>query len=93
MSKEFQSYLSTKMKEDDGAQEHAEIISFGAASRWMKIPQADRDMLLNNVFCGHCGDVVTIVDYTIEPDKFGIVLQGKCKNCGHEVARLVEMES
>jgi len=35
---------------------------------------------------------VTIVDYHITEDKFGIVLEGKCKNCGHDVARLVKMD-
>lgn len=31
-----------------------------------------------------------IVKYTLHDDKFGVLLQGKCKKCGKDVARLVE---
>jgi hypothetical protein len=93
MSNDVQGYISGKIKEEELQPEHTQVISIEAASKWMKIPQGHRDELLSNVWCGKCGDVVTIVDYTIKPDKFGVVLEGKCKNAGHQVARVVEIEN
>jgi ribosomal protein S27AE len=48
--------------------------------------------LIKNVFCTNCRDVVAIESFTIEDDKLGIVLNGKCQQCGHEVARFIESE-
>jgi len=45
--------------------------------------------LVENVYCGKCGET-TIVEYTINDDKFGIILNGKCKQCGESVVRLIE---
>jgi ribosomal protein S27AE len=59
--------------------------------KWSCIPEEYRKRIIDNVFCGKCG-VTTIVDYSITSDKYGILLKGKCKKCGHEVARLVENE-
>jgi hypothetical protein len=36
--------------------------------------------------------VTTIVKYALYNDRFGILLKGKCKKCGKDVARLVEDE-
>lgn len=50
-----------------------------------------REKYLKNVWCVTCGDVVTMVSYHITDDKFGIAIEGKCKKCGKDVSRLVEM--
>ncbi|MBC9786236.1 hypothetical protein H1S01_17380 [Heliobacterium chlorum] len=60
--------------------------------KWWGMPRELRKKLVENVWCVHCRDVVTIVNYEVEADKFGVVLQGKCKTCGYDVARLIEME-
>ncbi|MEC2072278.1 hypothetical protein [Alkalihalophilus marmarensis] len=65
------------------------IVDFKAAQKWAKIPKDFQQQLLENVFCRSCG-VTRIVDYGIETDKFGIVLTGKCKKCGADVARVIE---
>ena len=57
--------------------------------KWAKIPADIQQRLLHNVFCSKCG-VTTIVDYSIQNDQFGLVLQGRCKQCGGSVARFVE---
>ena len=57
--------------------------------KWAKIPVDMQQRLLNNVFCSKCG-VTTIVDYGIQDDQSGLVLQGHCKKCGESVARFVE---
>ncbi|TLS36019.1 hypothetical protein [Pseudalkalibacillus caeni] len=61
-----------------------------ANKKWLSIPKETRSRLISNVFCSNCADVTTIQGFTIEDNQFGIVLKGKCKKCGHEVARVVE---
>ena len=65
------------------------ITDLNAAREWAKRSREEQNIILTNVFCSNC-HVTTIVDYTIEPDDYGILLKGKCKTCGKEVARLVE---
>ncbi|WP_249869109.1 hypothetical protein [Oceanobacillus saliphilus] len=65
------------------------VIDFEAARKWSKIPKDTQALLLNNVFCSHCGET-TIVDYTLHNDEYGVLLRGKCKKCRGDVARLVE---
>lgn len=63
--------------------------NLAAIRKWKKLDIATRKRLLESVFCGDCL-VTTIVDYNITMDKFDIVLRGKCKKCGKDVARVVE---
>lgn len=65
------------------------VIDFKAAQKWAKIPKNIQKRILSNVFCGKCG-VTTIVEYTINDDKLGILLKGKCRKCGNEVRRFIE---
>jgi hypothetical protein len=65
------------------------VIDFKAAQKWAKVPKDMQELLKNNVFCSSC-KVTTITDYTLHDDKFGVLLKGKCKKCGKDVARLVE---
>lgn len=37
-------------------------------------------------------EITSIIDYTLNYDKFGVLIEGKCKKCGNYVARLVEDE-
>jgi len=67
------------------------VSDFKAAQKWNKLPVNIRAMLVNNVFGSACG-VTTIVGYTFHDNKFGVLLKGKCKKCGKDVARLVEDE-
>ena len=67
------------------------IIDFKAAQKWAKVPKKFQEELIRNVFCSTCLET-TIIDYTLHDDKFGVVLKGKCKKCGENVARLVEVE-
>ncbi|WP_425804558.1 hypothetical protein ACHOLT_20445 [Desulfitobacterium sp. Sab5] len=67
------------------------IIDFRAAQKWAKLSRDTQQLLVNNVFCSACG-MTTIVEYTLHDDDLGILLKGKCKKCGRDVARLVEDE-
>jgi len=67
------------------------VTDIKAAKKWAKISPDIQQMLINNVFCSKCG-VTTIVDYALHNDRFGVVLKGKCKKCGGNIARFVEDE-
>ncbi|MBY7145027.1 hypothetical protein KFZ56_18580 [Virgibacillus sp. NKC19-3] len=67
------------------------VTDFKAAQKWSKIPKDIQMRLLSNVFCVNCTET-TIIDYDMHDDEHGILLKGKCKKCGEDVARLVEDE-
>lgn len=56
------------------------------------MPKNIREKLLSNVWCTNCSDVVKVVEYSIEDDKLGLIIKGKCTTCNGEVARVVENE-
>lgn len=64
-------------------------VDFKAWKKWNRITKEFQQKIINNVFCVKCLDT-TIVDYEIKDDAFGVLLTGKCKKCGGDVARLVE---
>lgn len=66
------------------------VLQMDANKKWLSIPKDIRNSLLSNVWCGNCSDVTTITAFIIEEHDFGIVLKGKCKNCGKDVARVIE---
>lgn len=65
------------------------VTDIEAMRKWKKVPKNIRLQLLSNVFCSKCL-VTTIVDYTLHNEDEGVLLQGKCKTCGEDVARLIE---
>lgn len=57
-----------------------------------KIGVENLALVLDNVYCAECGPTGMIEyenDIIIEPND-DTFLRGKCKKCGHEVARLLE---
>lgn len=68
----------------------AQKTSFKALQIWNLIPENIRSTILSNVYCVNCKDMTTIIDYSIEESKPGIVLRGKCTVCNGEVARIIE---
>ncbi|MDQ0971242.1 hypothetical protein QFZ31_001120 [Neobacillus niacini] len=67
-----------------------EVVSFSANKKWLAIPTAIRKELERNVWCVNCSDVVQIVNYIVQDSPPSITLEGKCKNCGKEVARFID---
>lgn len=67
-----------------------EVLSFAANKKWLAIPEATRRELEQNVWCRACSDVVQIVNFIVTDSPNGIVLTGKCKNCGKNVARVID---
>ena len=60
--------------------------------QWKRIPENIKQMILSNVWCSNCRDVVSVTDYQIENHELGLIISGKCSVCGSEVARVVEKE-
>lgn len=73
------------------ARRNTGVTDIKAIKKWAKIPPVTQQMIISNAFCHKCG-VTTIVDYALHNDRFGVVLKGKCKKCGGNVARFVENE-
>ncbi|MGV2940228.1 RQC-minor-1 family DNA-binding protein [Mesobacillus sp. LC4] len=73
-----------------GPQPTSSPLSFSANKKWLSIPQGIRQMFVQNVYCGHCRDSVQIVKYVIKDFNDTVVLEGKCKNCGNAVARVID---
>lgn len=63
-----------------------------ANKKWLSLSKDIRSQLLNNIWCSNCSDVTTIAGFIVENDELGIILNGKCKKCGHEVSRVVEIQ-
>lgn len=79
-----------KAEGDIKVKKDQEAISFTANKKWLSIPGETRRKLERNVWCSSCRDVVQIEKYIVQESTAGIVLRGKCKKCGHEVARVIE---
>lgn len=67
-----------------------ESSSFDANKKWLMLPVEIRQMLVRNVFCGHCRGAVQIEKYVIKDFRDTVVLEGKCKNCGNDVVRVID---
>lgn len=63
-----------------------------AYNRWRNLSEDMRRKVLETVYCGNCRGATEIVDYKQEVSKGLLVLRGKCKKCGFEVARVLEGE-
>ena len=57
-----------------------------------KIGAENLALVLDNVYCAECGTTAMVEyedDIVVEPSG-DTILHGKCKKCGHKVARLLE---
>lgn len=63
---------------------------FAAERRWTSLHPETRELLLANVWCGHCRHEVRIQAYQVIPSPGGIILDGACAVCHRRVRRFVE---
>jgi hypothetical protein len=61
-----------------------------ALKKWENLPAKDKRKILENVYCKSCVSSVEMVKYKAVLEGVVVVLWGKCKMCGHEVARVLE---
>ncbi|MCD8501943.1 MAG: DUF6155 family protein [Bacillaceae bacterium] len=59
-------------------------------NEWDKLPQEIKDKIVRNVWCGRCSGVTEIVHYQVGSSRNNIFLEGKCKKCEADVARVVD---
>lgn len=64
--------------------------STAAAKLWAGIPADSKKTLLSSVWCGKCGHAVTITNFTGVVKNGGLLLVGKCSECRHDVAKVIE---
>lgn len=71
------------------AQRGHNITDMEAFKKWNALQPETQQLIIQNVFCGTCG-ITKIVEYSLQNDRFGFVLNGQCEKCGKKVTRLVE---
>lgn len=66
--------------------------TFTPAARklWEQIPKDTQRLIQNNVWCGECSGQTTIVDFAGRVQSGCLLLEGKCSQCGTDVARFLE---
>jgi len=57
---------------------------------WDAIPSHFQERIVHNVWCPHCGDMTTIMDFTGQVHGKSLVLYGSCVTCRGKVARVLE---
>ena len=57
---------------------------------WSTVWPEARERILQAVFCTRCRTSVEIVDYSGRARNGDLILEGRCRNCGHGVCRVVE---
>jgi hypothetical protein len=61
-----------------------------AKKRWDEVPEWARKEIIENVWCTRCRTGVSMQIREGQMSAGSLVLRGTCKQCGHEVARVVE---
>jgi len=61
-----------------------------AKKRWSQIPESTRKDLLDNVWCVNCRTAISMQLRTGAIEGRSLVLRGTCKQCGGDVARVIE---
>ena len=73
--------------EHDRLEENWGVTDIKAAREWQKIPEEEKELLLNSAYCHNCKHTSFRSDYNLQIDKFGIIIQGYCAKCGAKIAR------
>jgi hypothetical protein len=63
-----------------------------AKKRWEQIPEKTRKDILENVWCSQCLTMVALQLREGQMSGSSLILQGTCKRCGNEAARLIEKD-
>ena len=61
-----------------------------ANKRWSQVPESIRKEILDSVWCGHCKTGTPLQLREGKMSGRSLVLQGTCKICGGEAARVIE---
>jgi len=61
-----------------------------AEALWGNLPETEKHIIVNNVYCGQCRSAVAMVGFSGFVEGPSLVLQGFCGVCGNKVARVIE---
>jgi hypothetical protein len=65
-------------------------LTIDAKRRWDQVPESIRKEILNSVWCSHCRGGSPMQLREGKMSGRSLVLQGTCKKCGGEAARVIE---
>ena len=54
---------------------------------WQSWLEECHDMYLHNAFCRNCRVTSFANGYTVRKDRFSLIIEGTCANCGDRIAR------
>ena len=76
--------------EEDEFRRGKGVTEIEALREWKKIPEHIRKLLLANAFCHNCGTTEFAPGYTLRMRHGCVLIEGRCAECGAEVARLCD---
>lgn len=82
-------FVAEEMEEDEFRRGKG-VTEIEALREWRKTPEHIRKLLLANAFCHNCGTTEFAPDYTLRMRHGRVLIEGRCAECGAEVARLCD---
>lgn len=82
-------FVAEEMEEDEFRRSKG-VTEIEALREWRKIPEHIRKLLLANAFCHNCGTTEFAPGYTLRMRHGCVLIEGRCAECGAEVARLCD---
>ena len=82
-------FVAEEMEEDEFRRSKG-VTEIEALREWKKIPEHIRKLLLANAFCYNCGTTEFAPGYTLRMRHGRVLIEGRCTECGAEVARLCD---
>ena len=82
-------FVAEEMVEDEFRRGKG-VTEIEAMREWRKIPEHIRRLLLANAFCHNCGSAEFAPGYTLSMRRGCVLIEGRCAECGAEVARLCD---
>ena len=82
-------FVAEEIDEDDFRRGKG-ITEIEALREWRKIPERIRKLLLTNAFCHNCGTTEFAPGYTLRMRHGCVLIEGRCAECGAEIARLCD---
>ena len=82
-------FIAEEVEEDEFRRGKG-ITEVEALREWRKFPEHIRKLLLANAFCHNCGTTEFAPSYTLRMRHGRVLIEGRCAECGAEVARLCD---
>lgn len=82
-------FVAKEMEEDEFRRSKG-VTEIEALRERRKIPEHIRKLLLANAFCHNCGTTEFAPGYTLSMRRGCVLIEGRCAECGAEVARLCD---